>query len=94
MRPAIAGPTPLAVIDKNTPGAGATLLTEVFGIVAHGRVPGMTALPSKDEEIEKRITTLLRDGEMLNVFDNIDQPLEHSSLALVLTAMEWAAGPG
>ena len=25
-----------------------------------------------------------------NVFDNVDQPLEHGSLALVLTATEWA----
>jgi hypothetical protein len=90
LRPAISGLTPFAVIDKNTPGAGATLLTEVFGVVAHGRPPGLTALPAEDTELEKRITTLLRDGEALNVFDNVDRPLEHGSLALVLTATEWA----
>ncbi len=90
VRPAIVGPTPLAVINKNTPGAGATLLTEVQGIVAHGRAPGLTAVPTEDVELEKRITTLLRDGEPFNVFDNVDHPLEHGSLALVLTATEWA----
>jgi len=89
-RPAINGQTPLAVVNKNTPGAGATLLTEVLGIVANGRAPGLTAVPTEDAELEKRITTLLRDGEPFNVFDNIDHPLEHGSLALVLTATEWA----
>jgi hypothetical protein len=90
VRPAISGPAPLAVIDKNTPGAGATLITEVFGIVAHGRAPGLTAVPDQDVELEKRVTTLLRDGEPFNVFDNVDRPLEHGSLSLVLTATEWA----
>jgi hypothetical protein len=47
VRPAFSGSAPLAVVDKNTPGAGATLLTEVFGIVAHGRPPGLTAVPTR-----------------------------------------------
>jgi hypothetical protein len=90
LRSAIEGATPLAAINKNSPGAGATLLTEVFGMVAYGRAPGLTPLPADDAELEKRITTLLRDGEPLNVFDNVDRPLEHGSLSLVLTAVEWA----
>ena len=47
VRSAIVGPTPLAVIDKNTPGAGATLLTEVLGIVANGRLPGLDRRPER-----------------------------------------------
>jgi hypothetical protein len=90
LRSAIEGATPMAAINKNSPGAGATLLIEVFGMVAHGRAPGLTALPEDDGELEKRITTLLRDGDPINVFDNVDRPLEHGSLALVLTATEWA----
>lgn len=90
IRPAIVGATPLALINKNTPGAGATLLTEVIGIVAQGRPPGMKAVPADDTELEKRLTTALRDAESSIVFDNVDRPLEHSSLALALTATEWS----
>jgi hypothetical protein len=86
---AIDGPRPLFVIDKNSPGAGATLLIEAIGIAIHGRAPGMTALPADDTELEKRITSLVREGGLLNVFDNCDRPLEHASLSQVLTATEW-----
>jgi hypothetical protein len=90
LRPAIVGATPLALINKNSPGAGATLLTEVIGIVAQGRPPGMKAVPADDTELEKRLTTALRDAEASVVFDNVDRPLEHASLALALTATEWS----
>jgi len=89
IRSAISGPVPLALIDKNVPGAGATLLAEAIGMIALGRTPGMTAAPKDDEECEKRITTLLRDGETLVIFDNVDRPLDYSSLSLALTVGEW-----
>lgn len=90
MQPAIAGPAPLALIDKNVPGAGATLLAEMIGILTLGRAPGLTSAPRDDEEMEKRITALLREGESYVCIDNVDRPLDYSSLALVLTASEWA----
>jgi len=87
---AIHGPKPLALLDKSTPGTGATLLAEVVGQIVTGRVPAMASLPDDDTELEKRITTLLRDSEAFVVFDNVDQLITHSSLALVTTASEWS----
>jgi hypothetical protein len=90
IRSAIDGLVPLALLDKNTPGTGATFLAEVIARIATGRKVGMTDAPAANEEMEKRITTLLRDAEPFIIFDNVDRPIDHASLSLGLTAPEWA----
>lgn len=88
VRDLIAGPTPLHLIEKPTPGTGATLLADVLAMPALGRpLPAMSQ--GDGEEMRKRITaTLLRSPSHV-LIDNLRGRLDSSALAAVLTALTW-----
>jgi hypothetical protein len=88
-RPAIAGPTPLAFIDKPAPGTGATLLADAIAYVFTGRTAPLTGAPAKEEEWEKLITSALLAGTTFIAFDNIHRPLASAALSRALTATTW-----
>ena len=91
VRELIDGPTPLHLIEKPTPGTGATLLVESLMWPAIGRaVPAMGA-PRDDAEWGKRLTAMLRRSAPIIFIDNIPpkHPLESAELARALTAGCW-----
>jgi hypothetical protein len=88
-RPAVAGPTPLAFIDKPAPGTGATLLADAIAYVFTGRTAPLTGAPAKEEEWEKLITSALLAGTTFIAFDNIHRPLASAALSRALTATTW-----
>ena len=92
LRPAIDGPTPLALISKPQQGVGATLLAECVGIVAERR-PQIIAYRSSNAELEKRLLPLLQRGRRTIVFDNVEDSIQGSCLALVLTSDEPSFRP-
>src|SRR5439155_4169739 len=61
-RDLIAGPTPLYLIEKPSPGTGATLLSTVLLWPALGRVPKAFTEASNEEEWRKRVTSTLREA--------------------------------
>jgi len=89
IRPMIAGPTPLHLIEKPAPGSGGSLLAEAIGLVVTG-LPAVVMTEGRDEEEwRKRITAKLCEGPSIVVIDNIRRPLDSASLASVLTAPIW-----
>ena len=86
LRPAISGPTPLAVIDASTPGSGKGLLAGVVARLATGRDAITSAWSASEEEVRKSLTSILLAGDPLVVFDNVDAAVRSGYLCSVLTA--------
>lgn len=88
IRPTIRGLIPMFVYDKPVQGAGASLLAKLITQITTGRPPTMTDSPKKasEEEWNKLIIGLLREGRALNIFDNVEGDMYSSALASVLTA--------
>jgi 5S rRNA maturation endonuclease (ribonuclease M5) len=90
VRPAITGPTPLALIDAPAAGTGKTLLAEAVSIIATGREAALFSAPGEEEEWRKQVTSYLREGVGVIVIDNVAGRLESAQLAKALTAVTWA----
>lgn len=83
------GCTPFALYEANTPGAGKGLLSEVSATIwSKTGIPRM-ALPTRDEEFAKKITSLLIAGDLLINWDNIRGGLGGPALEAVLTSRVW-----
>ncbi|OHC75209.1 MAG: ATPase [Rhodospirillales bacterium RIFCSPLOWO2_02_FULL_58_16] len=89
VRPMIDGPTPLHLIEKPSPGTGATLLVDAIAIVATGCSTSIMTEAGDEEEWRKRLTAKLREAPLMAVIDNLHRPLEAASLAAALTAPYW-----
>jgi putative DNA primase/helicase len=83
------GPTPLHLIEKPSPGTGASLLAEVLLRPAiPGPIPVMTEGGSGDEW-RKRITSTLLEGPEAIIIDNLRQRLQAAALAAAITSVEF-----
>jgi hypothetical protein len=85
----IDGPTPLHLIEKPTPGTGATLMVDVIATVLTGVGASVMTEGRDDEEWRKRITAKLRQIPSLILIDNLREQLDSSALAAALTAPFW-----
>lgn len=88
-RPAISGCVPMAAIDATTRGTGKGKLADATSNIFTGRDASKTPQPKDDEEMRKRITALLLEGEKIIVLDNIARPIGDPSLDACLTATVW-----
>ena len=68
-----------------TAGSGKSKLVDMASVLASGREAGVITQASKEEETEKRISSLLIDGSSLLALDNCDRPVDSSLLCQVLT---------
>lgn len=89
MRPAIDGYAPLVLFDKPQPGTGASLLVDLIAMISTGKSAGVATAPKTEDEMRKRITSLLMDGYAVALIDNVSDTLRSASLSAVLTAKEW-----
>ncbi len=85
----IAGPTPLHLIHKPTPGTGATLLAQLTGLVGTGRSPPAMTEGRDEDEWRKRLHAKLTSGAGTVVLDNVRRRIDTGQLAAALTADEW-----
>jgi hypothetical protein len=88
-RDLISGPTPLHLVEKPSPGAGATLLVDVLCYAALGRRVAAMSEGGTDEEWRKRITAKLATLPSVMLVDNVTRRVDSSSLASALTATLW-----
>ncbi|MBI4496683.1 MAG: hypothetical protein HY689_02145 [Chloroflexi bacterium] len=88
VRPMIAGPTPLYLIEAPARGTGKGLLADLVAVVSRGAPAHAMALPRDDDETEKRITSTLLAGYPLIILDNVTV-LRAAPLAVVLTTTLW-----
>jgi DNA polymerase I-like protein with 3'-5' exonuclease and polymerase domains len=89
VRQLISGPTPALVVDAPDRGTGKGLLVEVIAIVATGGVACPMAVPRDDDEVDKRITAMLLQGQAAILLDNATY-LKSRSLSAALTATVYA----
>jgi hypothetical protein len=85
----IDGATPFHLIEKPSPGTGASLLANCLHYIATGRDIAIMTEGRDEEEWRKRITAKLRGGPQYIMIDNIRLPLESAAVAAALTAEEW-----
>jgi putative DNA primase/helicase len=55
----------MMLVDKPSPGTGASLILEVISIIAIGQPAEMKSPPGNEEEWRKMITSTLREGPAL-----------------------------
>jgi putative DNA primase/helicase len=89
VRPMIDGPTPLHLIEKPSPGTGATLMVDAIAIVSTGHPVSIMTEGSDEEEWRKRLTAKLREAPLMAVIDNLRRPLDAAPVAAALTAPYW-----
>lgn len=88
-RPAIAGPCPLFAVDATTRGTGKSRLVDAAVRLATGLNAARTSLPEDDDEMRKRITSIVLEGDAAVCIDNVTRPIAMPSLDAVLTGVEW-----
>src|SRR5271157_678516 len=90
LRPTIDGCVPFYVIDKPTPGMGASLLINVISLVQLGRQAEMAGKAHSDEEMTKIITSILKNSPAIVVLDNLTGVFGFASFSRMLTARIWS----
>jgi len=88
VRPVIAGPTPLYLIEAPRRGEGKDLLVQAIAVVVTGHRAAVMAQPRDEDETRKRITALLIEGQQTVLLDNVTE-LRSGTLAAVLTSDVW-----
>ena len=89
-RTAFRGPSPLFMLDANTPGTGKGLLAKVIGLIAIGSAPRLIVTSRDDNEERKLITTVAMDGDQLVCVDNIEGKWGSPAMCVALTTDEWS----
>lgn len=89
-RELFSGGSPLFAVDAPAPGSGKGYIATSIGIITTGQDPTATTEPRDDEELRKRITSLLMGGSEVIVFDNVKRRLDSGVLAMALTAPTWS----
>jgi hypothetical protein len=89
LRGMIDGPTPLHLIEKPTPGTGATLMVDVIATILTGSGASVMTEGRDDEEWRKRLTAKLRQIPTIVLIDNLRETLDSAALAAALTAPFW-----
>lgn len=85
----IDGCTPLYVIEKPTPGTGATKLVESLTWMFLGSEIESTTEAKDDDEWRKRITSTLKSAPAYLFIDNLSQTLASAHLSSAITAKAW-----
>ena len=89
LRGMIDGPTPLHLIEKPTPGTGATLMVDAVATILTGSGASVMTEGRDDEEWRKRVTAKLRQIPSIVLIDNLRAKLDSSAVAAALTAPFW-----
>ncbi len=76
---------PMHAFTAPTAGSGKSNLVDVAAVFATGHEAPVIAASRSDEELEKRLGSLLLAGDVMVSFDNCDHPLRGSLLNQVLT---------
>ncbi len=77
-------------LDAPAAGTGKTLLAKAIGALCLGYPPDiLPPVGDKDDEVRKRLFSVLRDGRRVLLWDNVREPLGNPSLDAFLTASSF-----
>ncbi|MCA9265236.1 MAG: hypothetical protein KDA60_15350 [Planctomycetales bacterium] len=89
-RHAYDGSTPLFAIDANVRASGKSLLADAIAVIHTGLPMPRTSATHDDDEMRKRLTSIIVAAEPLLLFDNVVGQLGCASLDAVLTGTTWS----
>ncbi|MGD0289931.1 MAG: DUF3854 domain-containing protein [Candidatus Binataceae bacterium] len=76
---------PLHGFDAPTQSSGKSLLADCVALIASGRSVASMPISGGEEELRKKLTSVLLAGDLAILLDNITKPLSSDSLAMILT---------
>lgn len=80
---------PLHATDAPTPGTGKSLMLDVVSLIAIGRQSAAISQGANEEEDQKRLFSLLLQGDAICMIDNVTRPIEGNALCSILTQPIW-----
>jgi len=86
---AFIGPAPLFLVDANVRGAGKGLLLDCISHIITGERFTIATYTGDEDELRKRITSLVLAGDRLVLLDNLDGKFGNPVLDAALTGTVW-----
>ena len=80
---------PMFGVSAPTMATGKSLLADVPAMIVTGRRATKMSQGASEEEDEKRLLSVLMQGDPVNVIDNITRPIEGDALCTILTEETW-----
>lgn len=91
LRPALKGNTPLHMVAASLERTGKSkLLEDVLGGVILGKATQPLNMSGDDDEIDKRILSMLLMGDTILYIDNVNEFMDSASIARLLTCAVYA----
>ncbi len=84
---------PAHAFDKPTQGSGGSLLADCVAIIVTGRWATTMSANADEEELRKKLVSVLIAGDPVVSLDNITRPLRSDALASILTLAEYKDRP-
>ena len=76
---------PLHAYDAPEAGSGKSKLVDLASVIAQGHEAPVMAQGASEEELEKRLGSMLMAGDLVVTIDNVARPLEGDFLCQILT---------
>lgn len=86
---AFTGPAPLFLVDANVRAAGKGLLLDTIARIVTGERFTIATYTNDEDELRKRITSLVLAGDRLVLFDNLGGRFGNAVLDAALTGTAW-----
>lgn len=86
---AFVGPAPLFLVDANVRAAGKGLLLDTISRIVTGERFTIATYTDDEDELRKRITSLVLSGDRLVLFDNLAGSFGNAVLDAALTGTAW-----
>jgi hypothetical protein len=86
---AFVGPAPLFLVDANVRAAGKGLLLNCISRIITGEPFTIATYTGDEDELRKRITSLVLAGDRLVLFDNLEGKFGNAVLDAALTGTAW-----
>jgi hypothetical protein len=86
---AFTGPAPLFLVDANVRAAGKGLLLDTISRIVTGERFTIATYTADEDELRKRITSLVLAGDRLVLFDNLEGKFGNAVLDAALTGTAW-----
>ncbi|WP_176454639.1 bifunctional DNA primase/polymerase [Tardiphaga sp. OK246] len=80
---------PMHGFSAPTPGTGKTLAVQVAAVIATGHEVTAMSQGANSEEDEKRIFSVLMQGDQVVLIDNVTRPIGGNALCTILTEQFW-----
>jgi hypothetical protein len=80
---------PVHGVSAPTPGTGKSLAVQVAAITVIGRPVTAMSQGASEEEDEKRLFTILMQGDQMVSIDNVTRPIGGDALCTILTEPTW-----